>query len=127
MRLPLFQASNGPSTLDLTTRRHGWRSFPPRRELANTDQKYQMENDMALPLLNRKRPDQEVPAETCGFEPPANCFAPTVFLRSVNSPLLRHAIFQHRKTAAPQFPATAAENRPAGKHALRQTNLPDCL
>lgn len=49
MRLPLLQASNGPVYLDLTTRRHGWRSFPPRRELANTDQEYRFENDMVEP------------------------------------------------------------------------------
>ncbi len=68
-----------PIYLGLTTRRHGWCSFFPQRELANTVQKYQIENDMAPPLLNRKRPDQELPAKNCGFDLPAAVSLPQFF------------------------------------------------
>ena len=37
--------------------------FFPQRELVNTGQKYRIENDMAPPLVNRKLPNQELPAK----------------------------------------------------------------
>ena len=122
MRLPLFQGQQQPIHLGLTTRQHGWRSFFPQRELANTVQKYQIENDMAPPLLNRKRPKKEVPAQNCRFVHKATSLGSPVRQLKLAVPGNRPA---NDSTSAFSMPVMA--NLPACKHSFRPANLLDCL
>ena len=110
-----------PVYLDLTTRRHGWRSFFPRGNWQTRTKNVEWKMTWLPPSLNRKRPDREVPAKNCRFR-----YKPVVSLNR-EFPLTRTVRWSSgNRIDTSAFPMPDMANLPAGKQSHRPTDLLDC-